>query len=82
MARNHEKSLKLHQWARLKSGFDSDNRRRPGHTKCVSNGIRFFALGDYYVIKEISKYTSEISNPDLADDMSKVRELNDRINKL
>ena len=34
------------------------------------------------VIKEISKYTSEISNPDLADDMSKVRELNDRINKL
>ena len=25
---------------------------------------------------------SEISNPDLADDMSKVRELNDRINKL
>ena len=32
------------------------------------------------VIKEISKYTSEISNPDLADDMSKVRELEELIN--
>ena len=82
MARNHEKGRSmLHQWARLKSGFDSDNRRRPGHTKMCDN------LSDAEkwrrdVIKEISKYTSEISNPDLADDMSKVRELNDRINKL
>ena len=33
-------------------------------------------------MKEISKYTSEISNPDLADNMTRVRELNDQINKL
>jgi pre-mRNA-splicing factor ISY1 len=81
MARNYEKGRSmLHQWARLKSGFDN-NERRPGNTKMCDN-VNDAEKWRRDVMKEISKYTNEISNPDLADDTTKVRELNDRINKL
>ena len=83
MARNHEKGRSmLHQWARLKSGFDNDNnKKRPGNTKMCDN-VNDAEKWRRDVMKEISKYTSEISNPDLADNMTRVRELNDQINKL
>jgi len=83
MARNEEKSQSmLNRWLELKkeeAGFNRPKKRRPHLVELCDN----LAEGEKWriqVLKEISKYVLLIQNESLEE--HRVRELNDRINKL